>query len=172
MGVQEVQDSRRDQILGFIQTYPGTHLRKIKRELNLAMGVIQYHLYRLERDGEIVSLRRGLYKRFYPSFGLGLEEQEILSVLSQETARDLMLYLVKKRQATQKELCEFAHISPSSTNWHMKRLALAGLVEPRREAGFVLYRCRGDPVKIVRLLKTYHPRIWEKWAERLADLMT
>jgi predicted transcriptional regulator len=170
--MRQVEDSRRQQILVFIQANPGVHLRKIKRELNLAMGVIQYHLYKLEREGDIVSLRRGLYKRFYPNLGLGVEEQEILSVLSQETERDLLLYLIRKRQTSQKELSEFAHISASSTNWHMKRLVEAGLVEARREAGFVLYRCRGDPARIVRLLKNYHPRIWETWAERLADLLT
>ena len=167
----QIQDSNRVRILEFIKANPGTHLRKIKRELNLAMGVIQYHLYRLERERSVVSVRHGLYKRFYADKGLRLEDRKILSILSQETERDIVLYLIKNPLATQKELSEFARISPSSTNWHMKRLSQAGFVEPRKEGGFVFYTVRGDRTRILSLLRSYHPRIWERWAERLADLL-
>ena len=167
----QVEDSKRVRILEFIKANPGTHLRRIKRELNLAMGVIQYHLYRLERERNIVSVRHGLYKRYYADHGLKIEEREILNVLSQETERDLVLYLIKNPEATQKELSEFARISASSTNWHMKRLSKAGFVEARRNGGFVFYTVRGDPGRIILLLRSYHPRIWDRWAERLADLM-
>jgi len=166
-----LEDSRRVQILEFIKANPGSHLRGIKRELNLAMGVLQYHLRRLEKDQSIISRRRGLYKRFYKRLDFEVEEQEILGVLFQETERDLLLYLLKTPDATQKELSEFAHISASSTSWHMKRLVQAGLVKSRRQGSFVYYMAKGDPVKILTLLKSYHPRIWERWAERLADLL-
>ncbi|TMI46124.1 winged helix-turn-helix transcriptional regulator [Candidatus Bathyarchaeota archaeon] len=167
----QLEDSRRVQILEFIKANPGSHLRGIKRELNLAMGVLQYHLRRLEKDQSIISRRRGLYKRFYKRLDFEVEEQEILGVLFQETERDLLLYLLKTPDATQKELSEFAHISASSTSWHMKRLVEAGLVKSRRQGSFVYYVAKGDPVKILTLLKSYHPRIWERWAERLADLL-
>jgi len=166
-----LEDSRRVQILEFIKANPGSHLRGIKRELNLAMGVLQYHLRRLEKDQSIISRRRGLYKRFYKRLDFEIEEQEILGVLFQETERDLLLYLLKTPDATQKELSEFAHISASSTSWHMKRLVQAGLVKSRRQGSFVYYVAKGDPVKILTLLKSYHPRIWERWAGRLADLL-
>jgi len=169
--VVQIQDSNRVRILGFIKRNPGTHLRKIKRELNLAMGVIQYHLYKLERERSIVSVRHGLYKRFYADKDLRIEDREILSILSQETERDIVLYLIKNPLATQKELSGFARISASSTNWHMKRLSQAGFVEPRRERGSVYYSVKGDRARILALLRSYHPRIWERWAERLADLL-
>ncbi|HZY94237.1 MAG TPA: winged helix-turn-helix transcriptional regulator [Candidatus Bathyarchaeia archaeon] len=172
MSVEEQGASRRDQILEFINANPGVHLRMIKRNLNLAMGVIQYHLYRLEKERRIVSMRRGLYKRFYPSLGFGEEQKEILSLLSQETARDLLLYLIQKPGSSQKQLSEFAQISPASINWHMKRLSEVGFVDMRREGSSVHYNVKGDPVRILRLLKDYHPSIWERWADRLADLLT
>ena len=102
----------------------------------------------------------------------GIEERAIVNILFQETERDLILYLLENPQASQKELSQFARISPSSTNWHMKRLSQAGFVEARRERGFVIYTVKGDPGMILSLLRSYHPRIWDKWAERLADLMT
>jgi len=167
----QVEDSRRVLILQFIKAHPGTHLRRIKRELNLAMGVLQYHLYRLEKDQTIVSNRRGLYKRFYSTPDFQIEDREILGVLSQETERDLLLYLLRTPDATQKELSEFAHVSASSISWHMKRLVQAGLVDSRRQGVFVYYMAKGDPAKILALLRSYHPSIWERWADRLADLL-
>jgi predicted transcriptional regulator len=170
--VVQVEDSKRVQILEFVKAHPGAHLRRIKRELNLAMGVLQYHLYRLEKDQSIVGRRRGLYKRFYPRLNFVAEEEEILGVLLQETERDLLLYLLRTPDATPKELSEFARVSASSISWHMKRLVSSGLVEARRQSGFVYYVVKGDPARILALVKNYHPGIWERWADRLADLLT
>jgi predicted transcriptional regulator len=170
--VVEVEDSKRVQILEFVKAHPGTHLRRIKRELNMGMGALQYHLYRLEKDHSIVGHRRGLYKRFYPRLTFAAEEEEILSVLHQETERDLLLYLLRTPDATPKELSEFARISASSISWHMKRLVNSGLIGARRQGGFVYYMVKGDPARILALVKNYHPGIWERWADRLADLLT
>ena len=35
-----------------ILRYPGSHLRQIKREVDVSMGVVQYHLYSLEGEKE------------------------------------------------------------------------------------------------------------------------
>ena len=172
--VEAVQSehSRRIRILEFVETNPGSHFRRIKRELGLPMGVLQYHLYRLEKEKNIVGIRRGLYKRFYPRLDFEAEQQTILGVLFQETERDLLLYLLENPNTIQKELSEYARISSSSTHWHMKRLVRAGLVDAKRKGGFVYYTVKGEPARIVELLKNYHPRIWDRWAERLADLLT
>lgn len=162
----------REKILDYVGKHPGSHLRQIKRELDLAMGVTQYHLYALEKEQKILSRRRGLYKRFYPSLTFGAYQQEILGVLSQETERDLLLYLVKVPLSTQKELAEYAQLSAGTINWHMKRLIDASLVVIAREGQFVRYSSKVRGEEIIKLLKGYHPAIWERWADRLADALT
>ena len=164
-------ESRRMQIHAFIMAHPGTHLRGIERELNLAMGVIQYHIYRLEKDGKIISRRRGLYKRFYPILVFGEGQLDILDVLSRETERDILLFLLENPHATQKDLSEYAKISPSSINWHMKRLCDSKLVETKREGGKVMYYVIVKPTEMITLLKSYQPAVWERWADRLADVL-
>jgi predicted transcriptional regulator len=164
-------ENRTGQILRFIKTHPGAHFRQIKRELNLAMGVVQYHTYKLEKNGSVVSRRRGLYKRFYPSLKFGDAQLNILDVLSQESERDLLLFLIRNPDATQKELSEYAEISPASVNWHMRRLSAQGLIETKHERSNVRYAVRGDSNEILTLLQSYHPMVWEKWAERLADVL-
>ena len=167
----ERSESRRTQILTFITEHPGAHLRKIRRELNLAMGVIQYHLYALEKERKIISRRRGFYKKFYPTLVFGDRELEIMDVLGQETERDLLLFLMQNPNASQKELSGYARVSPSSINWHMQRLTKARLIETTREGANVKYLVKVNRVEILTLLRNYHPAIWERWADRLADIL-
>lgn len=162
-------EPRREQILAFIKTHPGSHLRQIQRELDLAMGVMQYHLYALEKERKITSRRRGLYKRFYPVLQFASGQLDILDVLSQETERDVLLFLIQKTEVTQKELSEYMDISPASVNWHIRRLSDSGLVDSRREGTNVRYSVRGGHGEILALLRSYHPMVWERWADRLAD---
>ncbi|MHB8567674.1 MAG: winged helix-turn-helix transcriptional regulator [Nitrososphaerales archaeon] len=164
--------STRVQIELYIKKHPGAHLRQVKRELNIAMGVIQYHLYSLEKDRKILSRRKGLYKRFYSNLVFGPAQYEILDVLSQETERDLLLHIISNPGANQKQLSEYASISPGTINWHIKRLVEAGLVQTRREGPYVRYEAKCDPDEVLRLLRGFHPSIWERWADRLANALT
>jgi predicted transcriptional regulator len=168
----EDPESRRTRIFEFIRTHPGSHLREIKRELNLAMGVIQYHLYGLERGQEIISRRRGLRKRFYATRVFGERQLEILDVLSQETERDILLFLIQNPDATQKELSEYVRISPASVNWHMRRLSDTRLVEAKHDGMNVRYLVQDNRAEILALLRSYHPVVWERWGDRLANIIS
>ena len=53
----------------------------------------------------------------------------------------------------------------------MKRLNNAGLVDIRHENRFAKYNLTIDSAMVLSLLHNYHPSIWAKWADRLADLM-
>jgi predicted transcriptional regulator len=161
----------KDKVLEYIKTHPGAYLRQIRRDLNVSMGVIQYHLYALERERKIIPRRKGLYKRFYPSFKFGDRQQEILDVLSHETQRELLLFIIQNPKATQKQLSEYAKISPYSINWHMKKLIQSGLVRIQRDGHFVRYEFLNGSDEVLKLLQCYHPTIWERWTDRLANTL-
>jgi len=164
-------ESKRIEVLEDIKTHPGTHLREIKRRLKIAMGTVQYHLTILEKEKKIVYDRKGSFKKFYSNNVFEDNQKEVLNVLSQERERDILLFLIQNPLTTQKAISEFTNISSASINWHMKRLNSAGLVEIRHENHFAKYNLTIDNVEVLRLLKNYHPRIWEKWADRLADIL-
>jgi predicted transcriptional regulator len=159
-------------VFDFIKTHPGAHLRQIRRDLDLSMGVVQYHLYSLERERKILSRRGGLYKRFYPALIFSEHQQEVLDVLSQETERDMLIYLLRTPDATQKEISDFAQISGGTANWHMKRMVSSGLVGVRREGQFVRYNVNGDRNEILKLVQSYHPSVWARWADRFANALS
>ena len=165
----ESLDPTQRRILEFIASHPGVHLREICRALTLAMGDVQYHIRRLERDGRIHSTRRGLYKFFYPANLFGERQRDVLSVLSLDRPRELLLNIIEHPESTQEVLAGATHVSQPTVSWHLKRLVELGIVGRRQEGRVVTYSiARGG--EIAAFIKTYHPTVWERWSSRLADI--
>jgi predicted transcriptional regulator len=135
------------------------------------MGTTQYHLYTLERERKIISRRRGMYKRFYVTYIFGDREQEILDVLSHQTHRELLLFIIQNPKASQKQLADFMGISTATTNWHMGKLVASGIVRVDRDGHFVRYTVLNGSEEVLKLLQSYHPSIWERWIDRLAGTL-
>jgi predicted transcriptional regulator len=162
--------SNRLQIYRYIENNPGAHLRKITKELGLAMGDTQYHLSILEKSGRIRSRKINLYRRYYSASILGEKEELILAFLRQETAKDILIYLIEHPDSTQSDLAGFKHYSSPTISWHMSRLIQAGIVNKSREGKKIRYSITSDRDKLLDILKTYHPSIWNVLASRLAEL--
>ena len=71
-----------DRVFEFIYNNPGSHFRKIKKELNLSVGTIQYQLNKLEKDGKIISIHHRFYKFYFPNGIFQDHEKQILQVLN------------------------------------------------------------------------------------------
>jgi predicted transcriptional regulator len=166
----EALDPTQRRVLEYIKKHPGVHLRQICRELSLAMGDVQYHIRRLERDGRINSIRRGIYKFFYPSTLFGVRQRDVLSVLGLEMPRELLLNIVEKPGSTQEELAHATSVSQSTVSWHLKRLVDLGIIERRQQGRAMEYTVVGSSVEIAEFIKAYHPTVWERWSSRLADI--
>ena len=157
-------------ILEHIKDNPGCHLRQIKRELNLAMGTMQYHLNLLEKQGKISSEKQNLHKYYFPIGLFEKKEKSILQILNQETAREILLSILEKKNPTQTDIASMMKLSSPSINWHLKRLLELGLVIENRDGKFKRYSFGIDTKYIVSLMKSYHPNIWNKWSNRLAEM--
>jgi DNA-binding MarR family transcriptional regulator len=162
--------SNRALVFRYIKNNPGAHLRKISKELGLAMGDTQYHLDILEKSGKIRSRKINFYRRYYSASILGEREEMILAFLRQETAKDILVYLIEHPHSTQSDLADFKRYSSPTISWHMSRLIKAGIVSKTREGKNIRYSIDADHDKLIYLLKTYHPSIWNVLASRLADL--
>lgn len=165
-----VTPDNKQRVYNYIKNNPGSHLRRISKELVIAIGDIQYQLKFLEGIGLIKSKRMGLYKTYYPVSILGERSENILAVLQQETLRDILLHLIENPGATQSEIAHHKGFTAPTINWHMSRLIEMGLVYTCRERRFVKYYVEGDIDDIVSLLKSYHPSTWNTLSNRLASL--
>ena len=162
-----------DRILQFIQNNPGCHLRGIKDMMQISQGTVQYHTDRLEKLGRITCTTSGLYKHYFPVGVFQNNEKEILQILSQETTRQILMYIVEQQSPTQTDIVNSVGISASSVNWHMKRLLEFKLVEEIKEGKYKRYQLHDRKVSsqyITALMRNYYPAIWEKWSDRLIEI--
>jgi predicted transcriptional regulator len=111
-------------VLHFIQEKPGCHLRQIKKELHISMGTAQYQLARLEKIGKITSTKKGLYKFYFPSGIFQDNEKYILQVLNQETAREILMFIIERKNPTQSDIVGKIGISAASANGMLNALLL------------------------------------------------
>ena len=159
-----------ERILQFIQQNPGFHLRQIKRELNLSMGTIQYHLTLLEKNGKIISDKHALHRHYFPVGMFGDMERNMLKILNQETARDIIMFIVEQKNPTQTDIVDSINISAPSVNWHLGNLLNLGIIKESKDGKFKRYTLVGSSDFIISLMKNYHASIWDKWSTRLAEM--
>ena len=162
-----------ERILLFVQNNPGCYLRKIKEMIQISQGTVQYHTDRLEKMGKITSTRSGLYKHYFPVGIFEKNEKEILQSLGQETARRILMFLVEQHAPTQTDIVKNSGLSPSSINWHMRRLIDLRLVREIKDGKHKIYQLedrKATSKYITALMRNYYPAIWEKWSDRLIDI--
>jgi len=167
--VNDESNSNSIKVLQYIQNNPGCHLRQVKRELTMSMGTIQYHLNLLEKNGRISSERRNLYKHYFPIGLFEQNEKDILKILNQETAREILMIILEKKP-TQTDIANIIQISSASVNWHIRRLVDFGLILEQKDGKFKRYTLGVDSKNIISLMKNYHPNIWSIWSNRLAEM--
>lgn len=162
--------TRRGVIYEYIRAHPGTHVRGMARELGLATGDLQYHLLWLERNGLVKTSKSGFYRFVFPRMAFNEKQEALLGVLSQETPREILLCLLGDAATTQGGLARTLGHSQPTISWHMDRLFKLGMVSRRRSSLGIVYEVIADRGDIVSFVKSYHPRVWKKWAGRLAEL--
>ena len=164
----EYSSENKSYIYKYIVNYPGVHLRKICRELGLAMGDTQYQLSILEKEGRIKSSRVGNH-RHYCSLTIPNEQNElILAFLRQETIRDVLVYLMENPGSSQQALANFKNVSAPTIKWHMSRLIELELVMVAREGKVVKYFIK-DPRSLTSCVKNYMPSLWNSLVNRFAE---
>ena len=86
---------------------PGVICREIRSEFGGSQSVtVRYHLGRLEKAGKVASNRHGFYRYYFPAGLFQDNEKNLLEVLSHETARDIVMFVIEQKSPTQSEIAE------------------------------------------------------------------
>ncbi len=166
---QSLQNPR-DHILKFILNNPGTHLRKIMKNVNYSMGTIQYHINNLERERKIISKRKGFYKNFYHSEA-NLDQNEIMSILNLESPRRIILYLLENEPCNHKKIAQGINLSSPTVSFHMKRLAELDIISIKYNGKFSIYSIKNKEM-LVTLLGKYSLSTWNSMMSNMTDLFS
>ena len=164
----EYSSENRLYIYKYIVNYPGVHLRKICRELRLAMGDTQYQLSILEKEGRIKSMRVGNHRHYYPLTIPNEQNELILAFLRQETIREILIYLMENPGSSQQALANFMNVSAPTIKWYMSRLIESEIVMTSKEGKIVRHFIK-DPKSLVSSLKNYMPHLWNSLVNRFAE---
>ena len=164
-------DDTIDKVLCFIQDNPGCHLRRIKRAMNVSMGTVQYQLNKLEKMGRITSSRRGLYKYYFAAGLFKENEKDILEVLTHETARKILMFIIEQKSPTQTDIVNSVKISARSISWHVGRLIALKIITEIKDGKYKRYQLHENDAKyFLTLLRSYYPSIWDKWSMRVVEM--
>ncbi len=129
----------RTEICNFIGDNPGVQFRAICGGLGLSIGVVQFHLAQLEKNGLITSLRKGRYKRFFASGRFSRKEMETIATLRLNMVKNILKTLLERNAISHHELAVQVSISSQGLTWQMNRLRKTGIVQEVRNGIKVTY---------------------------------
>lgn len=132
-------DSRR-MISDLVATGPGVCLNEIVEKTGFSRNAVSYHLFVLEKEEELVSVKDGKYRRYFPRVGKYVNgAKNVVSVLRNETSLRIAQHVVVNPGTIQRDLCVVVGSSASALCWHMKRLENLHVVRKERDANTVRY---------------------------------
>jgi predicted ArsR family transcriptional regulator len=121
--------TNREVILSYITANPGVYLRELTEDLGLCMGVVQYHVWVLTRDGQVEDCRAGRFRRFFRARAYQETERKVLSLLKQGTTGRILVLLAERQPLAHSKLAWMLGISSQGLSWQMTRLRMYGIVE-------------------------------------------
>ncbi len=150
----------------YIQNNPGIYLRQICKDLGLATGNTQYHLFILEKEGKISSKKIGQHRHYYNIEINDERHKLILAYLRYDTTKDIIIFLIEHRGSTQSDIAQFKHFSSATISWHMSRLIKMGIVFCIMDGKFKRYFIISIET-VIYCIKKYMPNLWDNLSYKL-----
>ncbi len=133
---QERSGTLKEQIQDWISENPGIHLRELQRCIGCAMGALQYHIYQLEVDGEIIAIKNGNTKHFFNSDFSDDEQVLLLTALMRNpTVNAIVSKCSMNNRITQAELSRKLSMDKSLVSYYIGHLLKADILETIRVFG-------------------------------------
>lgn len=118
-----LQNAQRKRIYDYIRENPGKHYRAILNDLELPMGVLTYHLNRLEKAQYLTSRQDGMFRRFY----LKSPKTDMRLFLS-DIQKSILNVIKENKGISQTKIAEKIGVSRKVVNYHVGILDQAGLI--------------------------------------------
>ena len=113
----------RNRIYQHIKENPGKHYRAILKDLDLPMGVLTYHINRLEKAQYLNSRQDGMYRRFYIK-GPKTDMKFFLS----DVQKSILNVIKENKGISQTGIADKIGVSRKVVNYHINILRQAGFI--------------------------------------------
>lgn len=112
----------RAQIAEYITQNPGSHVRDIRRVMNIDNAESAWHLKMLEKFGYLRSKRFGKFLAYYPVTLPESDYDEILCTIRQETTYRVLYDLYTAPQSSLSDISQHLEMNPSTIQYHVEKL--------------------------------------------------
>lgn len=159
----------RKRVYDLVVQNPGVHLREIERLTNLPLGVVRYHLDRLQREGLIEPQADRYFKRFFPKNRIPNVPTETFSVLRQDSLRRIVLQLLNNPGSTHQALKNALGLPPSTLSTYLSILLGKNVVRRERKGKENLYFVV-DEESVMKVLLVYRPSFLDTLVDHAISL--
>jgi len=125
----------RAQIVEYISQNPGSHVRDIRRAMNIDNAESAWHLKMLERFGFLRSKRFGKFLAFYPMNLPESDYDEILCEIRQETTYRVLYDLYTAPQSSLNDISQRLAMNPSTIQYHVEKLLKLSVISVTPDPG-------------------------------------
>ena len=93
-------------LIHIIESEPGLHFRALQRKTGMAVGQLEYHLYKLEKEDEIMIRKDGRYKRYFLIASSDNTRKILGYHLRNKVSRNIIMLLLRKKEMNLEALNE------------------------------------------------------------------
>jgi predicted transcriptional regulator len=156
-------------IFNFISNNPGTHQRKISRDLDMYYSTLRYHLDYLEEKELIVSQMENNFKIYFASGKLSIKEKNLTTLLQQKRFRDIILVVIDNAGSTSSQIADRLSVRPSTLSKYMNLLEYRGVLYHEKVGREKRYYIN-DEKSVIQLLITYKKSFWDSFVDNVLVL--
>ena len=156
----------RKRIAEYVRRNPGVYFRQITRDLNLAVGQLDFHLNTLVKGEVLVKESSGGNARYFVRDRFSKEEKRIIAVLRKEIPRGIVLYLIKNPGSTPSQILDNFRFTSATLSYHMKRLEKAGILQAEQVGRERHYQVI-DPDAVQSLLILYRSTLLDTIVDKV-----
>jgi len=159
----------RKRVYDLVVQNPGVHLREIERRTNLPLGVVRYHLDRLQREELIYPKEDRYFKRFFPKNKVPNVPSDTFAVLRQESLRKIVLLLLNNPGSSHQELMAALGLPASTLSTYLSILVEKNVIKRERRGKENLYTLT-DEESVMKVLVVYRPSFLDKLVDHAISL--
>ncbi len=123
----------RSRLVQIVESQPGIHFHDLAAKAELANGTAVHHLRKLSDSGHLNVRRSGRYTCYFPGGRVDPAQAAAAPLLKSGGAKQVLDAVRGKPGMSNLELAQATGLQPSTVNYHVQRLANAGLVAPLRD---------------------------------------
>ena len=159
----------RKRVYDLVVQNPGVHLREIERRSNLPLGVVRYHLDRLQREELIYAQEDRYFKRFYPKDKIPSVQKETFEVLRQASLRRIVLHLLNSPGSTHQNLMNTLQLPASTLSTYLSILLKKNVVRRERKGKENQYFIT-DEESVMKVLVVYRPTFLDQLVDHAISI--